>query len=80
MQPDPMRCTECGGEMEIGFILDRTQNYFFPQSWTKDPPKKRWWGTVKVNRDECRTVETNRCKACGFLKSYAKPPVAALSE
>jgi hypothetical protein len=72
MQPDRTRCTECGGEMELGFILDYTYGGILPQKWAKDAPKKSWWGGIKVNQADCRTVETTRCMACGFLKSYAK--------
>ena len=71
MQPDHTRCTECGGEMEPGFLVDHTENGILQQRWAKGAPQKRWWGGLKVNRDDVRRVETARCKVCGFLKSYA---------
>lgn len=72
MEGDRARCTECGGEMELGIILDNTHGATLQQKWLKGPAKKSWWGAIKVDRNSCRTVETMRCTACGFLKSYAK--------
>lgn len=72
MQPDRTRCTECGGEMELGFLLDTTRGGILPQRWSKNFPEGTWWGGVKVKWDQCRIVKTDRCKACGYLKSYAK--------
>lgn len=72
MQLERTKCTECGREMETGFLVDFTYGAALAQTWTSGVPQKRWWGRVKVNQDQCRTVETDRCKACGFLKSYAK--------
>jgi hypothetical protein len=72
MQPDPLRCTECGGEMEIGYIADHTEYGCVQQVWVKEPPQKNWIGGLKIKRENVRKVDTNRCKSCGFLKSYAR--------
>lgn len=58
--------------MEVGFLLDCTEGGVVQQSWTIGVPKRRWIGGVKVKKDEIRSVVTDRCKACGLLKSYAK--------
>ena len=71
MQPDLTKCSECGGEMEIGFIADNTEGGWVQQVWVKDRAEKKWIGGVKVKRENVRTLDTNRCKSCGFLKSYA---------
>lgn len=71
MQPDRTRCTECGVEMEPGFLLDHNENGAHQAKWAKGTPQKRWWGGLKLSPDDIRSVETARCKACGFLKSYA---------
>jgi len=72
MQPDRTRCTECDGEMELGFPLDHMENGAIQAKWAKGVPQKRWWGGLKLKRNDIRSVETFRCKVCGFLKSYAK--------
>jgi hypothetical protein len=58
--------------MEIGFIADNTEGGSVQQVWVKDSPQKRWIGGLKIKRENVRTVDTSRCKSCGFLKSYAK--------
>jgi hypothetical protein len=72
MQDSRVSCSECEGEMELGFILDMMNGAIGAQKWTEDAPKKSWWGGIKVKWKECRPVETLRCKSCGLLKSYAK--------
>jgi hypothetical protein len=70
MQSDPTRCSECGGEMEVGFFADVSDSGTLQQRWARGPVVKRWIGGVKVK--ESLPVETHRCKNCGLLKSYAK--------
>jgi hypothetical protein len=72
MQSDRTRCTECGGTMETGYILDRSDAGFIVPSWVAGPPTKNWLGMLKYDRKTVRQVLTDRCCACGFLKSYAK--------
>jgi hypothetical protein len=73
MQPDPARCSECSGEMEVGFILDFTEGAMLQQKWARGLPVKGWLGLgLKVKAEDCLIVETHRCKSCGYLKSYAK--------
>jgi len=72
MQPDPARCAECGGETEVGFIPDSTYGGVLQQKWARGLPVKSWFLGVKVDLENCRRVEVYRCKACGYLKCYAK--------
>ena len=71
MQPDRTRCTECGGTMETGYILDGTENGFKVPSWVAGIPAKKSYG-LKYDRKTVRQVLTDRCSVCGFLESYAK--------
>jgi hypothetical protein len=70
MQSDPTRCSECGGEMEAGFIADVAESSVLQQRWARGPVEKKWIGGVKVK--ESLPVTTHRCQSCGLLKSYAK--------
>src|SRR5580658_4433048 len=76
-QIDEVACPECGGRMELCFILDMMQGAIWPQKWTKDAPKKSWWGGMKVNWDQCRAVETHRCLSC--VKLYGSDERAGIS-
>jgi hypothetical protein len=71
MQPDRTRCTECGGTMEPGYLLDFAHGAVRVPTWVGGTPTKRWWGALKINWDSQRQIVTNRCISCGFLKSYA---------
>lgn len=72
MHPDRTRCPECDGTMEIGFVLDSTEGGFKVPSWVAGTPAKNWFGILKYDRKTVRQILTDRCTACGFLKSYAK--------
>lgn len=65
-------CPECGGTMYEGFLLDITHGANFPTHWVADPPEKSIWTRTKVRGKEQWPVQTYRCAACGFLKSYAR--------
>jgi Domain of unknown function (DUF6487) len=72
MQPDQTRCSECGGEMELGVILDNSDGRVDPQKWARGNPDKSWLGGLKIKKGQFSVVDTYRCKVCGYLKSYAK--------
>ena len=65
-------CPECGGTMYEGFLLDITYGSNLPTSWVEEPPEKSFWTGTKVKGKEKLPVQTYRCAACGFLKSYAR--------
>jgi hypothetical protein len=50
MQPDQTRCSECGGEMELGVILDNSDGRVDPQKWARGSPDKSWLGGLKSRR------------------------------
>jgi hypothetical protein len=65
--------SECGGEMEAGFMIDVAEAGVLQQKWARGLPVKGWLGiSVKVKKEDCLLVETHRCKSCGYLKCYAK--------
>jgi hypothetical protein len=70
MISDPTRCSDCGAEMELGFLPDVTQAGALQQKWVRGPVEEKWIGGVKTKG--ALPVETYRCKNCGLLKSYAK--------
>ena len=57
--------------METGYILVRTDAGISVPSWAPGPPTKHWLGFLKYDHKTVRQVLTDRCTACGFLKSYA---------
>ena len=64
------KCSECGGAMEEGFILDKSYGASLISRWLKGHPESGWQG-AKTKGKECRSIETWRCVECGLLKSYA---------
>jgi len=66
-----IKCSDCGGEMVEGFILDTSFASQRVVRWFGGQPQKDLLGSVKTKRMECRSVQTYRCVACGLLKSYA---------
>lgn len=62
-------CPKCNGQMENGFIIDRGHSGSYISSWVQGTPKE---DSGSVNTDPGSPIVTQRCKACGFLESYAK--------
>lgn len=66
------KCSDCGGEMVEGFILDMAYGGGVAPRWVRGRPRWSWWSGLRIKRGaECRAVETYRCVGCGLLKSYA---------
>jgi len=66
---DENHCPKCNGQMENGFIVDHGHTYSTISTWVQGTPKADLNG---VNTEPGSPVVTMRCKACGFLESYAK--------
>lgn len=63
-------CPKCQASMAEGFIpVDKN---YIPQvmGWVAGPPKKGWWGDVKLPTKPV-PITTYRCTKCGFLEQYA---------
>ena len=65
-------CTECGGAMEEGFLLDETPGGRHPVYWIGEAPESSYWFGVQVKKKEIWITESHRCSDCGFLKTYAR--------
>jgi hypothetical protein len=66
------KCSKCSGEMETGFVLDRTHVHIFPATWADGLVELNWLGGFKPGNRKFYRVETWRCKDCGYLESYAR--------
>lgn len=73
MDEKPLRCARCNGEMEQGFIVDTTHGGHFVSRWMRGAPKKSFIFVTQIDKNECIPIGTYRCKACGYLESYAQP-------
>ncbi len=62
-------CPKCNGKMENGFVVDKSSGAREITSWVQGTPKADDKG---VNTEPSSPIVTMRCKACGFLESYAK--------
>jgi hypothetical protein len=67
---DP-RCPKCDGQMEEGFMLDRTYGAQLPSQWVEGEPEKSFWFGTRTAGREILRVTTYRCRKCGYLESYA---------
>jgi len=70
MASEPSVCIKCGGELESGFLLDRSVFAHGPLRWVeaaqlglKVTPKAGSPGQIEV--------DAYRCVNCGFLELYA---------
>ncbi len=68
-------CSECGGEMLEGYILDVTRGGRVPSSWIEGKPEKDFWLGLKIEDKHVFYITAFRCESCGFLKFYAENSV-----
>lgn len=68
-------CAKCDGEMEEGFVLDNTHGGRLQSEWVEGPPERSVWVGIKVKGKEHFPIATYRCRRCGYLESYAPPPL-----
>jgi len=69
----PSTCTECGGSMSAGFIVDKGYGTEEVSTWQEGEPRKRWWAMGGITRSGAARMEvtTLRCDRCGLLRNYA---------
>ena len=67
-------CVQCGGTMEDGFILDRTEGGAFPSTWVEGKPQPSFWRGTNITGKERLTVQAFRCLKCGRIDLYAHEP------
>jgi hypothetical protein len=66
-------CPKCSGQMEEGFVLDRTYGANLQASWVEGVPAPSFWTGVKMKAQEQLPVTTFRCSTCGYLEPFAAP-------
>jgi hypothetical protein len=72
-------CTECGGKMEIGIIVDVGHGGFPADAsyWMEGTNEKGSWlglpSGLKTEGKKKHYISALRCERCGFLKFYAGP-------
>jgi hypothetical protein len=71
-----LECPKCRGEMEQGFVVDRTYGAQLVSQWAKGAPVKSFWTGTKLP-DEELPIGTYRCSSCGYLEAYARDDFAA---
>jgi hypothetical protein len=72
-------CSECGGDMQVGFIPDMAYGAVLMLSWVEGKPKKSFW--TKIQNDfasrKNHYVTAYRCDRCGLLKLYTEADLPA---
>lgn len=67
-------CSECGGTMQEGYILDITPSGRVQSSWIEGQPETSFLhGFLTTKGKQAFYTIAYRCKSCGFLKFYAGP-------
>jgi hypothetical protein len=57
--------------MEPGYVLDEGYGKRGPAKWIDGLPKLSIWTGLKLRGHRRIEVATYRCRACGYLESYA---------
>ena len=82
MTEESLACTRCQGEMESGYCPDLNYSVTSNPCWLPGLPKRGFFrGALKISATDWRSaiaVITFRCKNCGLLESYARPPRRAI--
>ncbi len=74
MSDSLLKCLRCGGEMQQGYVPDRTLGGYDPTKWFAGELIVGTLGGVEKVKSEPLLVQTYRCVACGYLESYAVKP------
>jgi hypothetical protein len=69
-------CTECGGTMEMGIVVDHGYLYMDAAYWIEGHGEKLWDGLLKLKGKKKHGISALRCETCGFLKFYAGPDLS----
>ena len=70
--PAQGHCVKCGGTQDLGFLLEMAHgNSYSATKWVAGVPEKSFWWGLKVEGKAQYSVQTYRCRNCGYLESYA---------
>lgn len=78
MSQSDLKCPKCTGDLERGYVLDMSTHVCFAAQWAPGLPKRSWsdfWRQLMISLPQMNDripIATFRCKACGFLESYAQ--------
>ena len=64
-------CTECGGRMTAGAMVDFRRNKAATGEWVPGELVTSAW-TGAIQNAERLVTQAYRCEDCGFLKLYAR--------
>ena len=74
--PEARECPKCRGTMVEGFAVDQQFGTIGQSSWAPGPPQQSFWRGLDVADDQLVPITVYRCRACGFLESYALAAVS----
>jgi hypothetical protein len=79
-----LTCSECGGKMQRGLVIDTQDNHGFLDParldtayWVEGKSERNILGGIKVRKKEKYYITAFRCEGCGFLKLYAGPDLTS---
>ncbi len=73
MKEIAITCTECGGAMEPGSVVDFRRNAAAAGEWVPGEVEASTWTGALKNTDRF-LISAYRCADCGSLKLYARTP------
>jgi hypothetical protein len=78
MSDEKRSCSKCGGDMDVGFLIDLYQKnpaieFAEQMEWVEGDSEQRsaLTGGVTLAGKNRRKVSTYCCTDCGYLESYA---------
>ena len=70
-------CSKCEGELEGGFMLDKSAGGKLVGLWARGTARKSEWTGTRVKEEDLVPVGAYRCTQCGFLELFARYDFAA---
>jgi predicted nucleic-acid-binding Zn-ribbon protein len=65
-------CPKCNNVMQSGFILDhKDHSSNVVAQWQPGEPQRSFWFGVQTKDSPQYEIRAYRCRACGYLESYA---------
>jgi len=71
MESRSLSCPRCGGGMDAGYSIAKTNKVKSIPKWAPGQPVKSIWTGFKVKNADLKDITTYRCRRCGYLESYA---------
>jgi hypothetical protein len=66
-------CSECGGNMKMGYVPDYADKMSLQTFWVEGRMEKGFLGFPKIKNRKQYDISAYRCERCGLLKFYAGP-------